>query len=199
MVQDCEAALKAELSVAVNAHLARWPNRNLWAHRGQSPFFVAAVVAVEQSRRAEYDGAKRKKGSKLPMAVDTLGHLLTLHVTPASAEDRGQVDRLTRAVQSATSESVDLAYVDQGYSSERAANAARKHGIELEVVKLPEAKKDFVLLPRRWVTERSFGRTTRFHRLVKDYERCASTVADLHRVAFVCLMLRQAALLATGT
>src|SRR3954454_8802390 len=152
----------------------------------------------ESGPRAGYDGAKRKKGSKLHMAVDTLGHLLALHVTPANAEDRGEVERLARAVQSATGESVDLAYVDQGYSGERAANAARKHGIELEVVKLPEAKKGFVLLPRRWVIERSFGWVTRFRRLVKDDERYASTLADLHRVAFVCLMLRQAALLATG-
>jgi len=153
----------------------------------------------ESGARAGYDGAKRKRGSKLHLAVDTLGHLLALHVTPANAEDRGEVERLAQAVQSATGQSVDLAYVDQGYTGERAANAARQHGIELEVVKLPEAKTGFVLLPRRWVIERSFAWATRFRRLVKDYERYASTLADLHLVAFVCLMLKQAALLAAGT
>jgi transposase len=66
------------------------------------------------------------------------------------------------------------------------------------VVKLPDAKRGFVLLPRRWVVERSFAWATRFRRLVKDYERYASTLADLHLVAFACLMLRQAALLAEG-
>lgn len=152
----------------------------------------------ESGKRAGYDGAKRKRGSKLHLAVDTLGHLLALHVTPADAEDRGEVERLARAVQSATGQSVDLAYVDQGYTGERAANAARSHGIELEVVKLPEAKRGFVLLPRRWVIERSFAWATRFRRLVKDYERYASTLADLHLIAFVCLMLRQAAQLAAG-
>ena len=70
---------------------------------------------------------------------------------------------------------------------------AGQHGIELEVVKLPEAKRGFVLLPRRWVVERSFAWATRFRRLVKDYERYPSTLADLHIVAFVCLMLKQAA------
>ncbi|WP_273973708.1 transposase, partial [Serratia ureilytica] len=70
---------------------------------------------------------------------------------------------------------------------EKPAVAARAHGIELEVVKLPEAKRGFVLLPRRWVVERSFPCSTRFRRLVKDYERYASTLADLHLVAFVCL------------
>ena len=152
----------------------------------------------ESGGRAGYDGAKRKRGSKLHMAVDTLGHLLALHVTPADADDRGEVERLARAVQSATGQSVDLAYVDQGYTGERAADAARSHGIELEVVRLPEARKGFVLLPRRWVIERSFAWAARFRRLVKDYERYASTLADLHLVAFVCLMLRQAAQLATG-
>jgi transposase len=152
----------------------------------------------ESGERGGYDGAKRKKGSKLHMAVDTLGHLLALHATPAEADDRAEVGRLAEAVQAATGGSVDVAYVDQGYSGEKPAEAAREQGIELEVVKLPEAKRGFVLLPRRWVVERSFAWATRFRRLVKDYERYASTLADLHLVAFVCLMLKKAALLAAG-
>ena len=63
----------------------------------------------------------------------------------------------------------------------------------------PLTRLGFVLLPRRWVVERSFAWATRFRRLVKDYERYASTLADLHLVAFVCLMLRQAAQIATGS
>jgi transposase len=152
--------------------------------------------SCESGTRAGYDGAKRKKGSKLHMAVDTLGHLLALHVTPANADDRGEVEPLAKAIQAATGNSVSLAYVDQGYTGQRAADAAKAHGIELEVVKLPEAKKGFVLLPKRWIVERSFAWATRFRRLVKDYERYASTLADLHLVAFVCIMLKQAALLA---
>lgn len=153
----------------------------------------------ESGQRAGYDGAKRKRGSKLHMAVDTLGHLLALHVTPASADDRAEVGRLAEAVQTATGGSVDLAYVDQGYTGDKPAAAAEKQGIRLEVVKLPEAKRGFVLLPRRWVVERSFAWATRFRRLVKDYEGYASTLAGLHLVAFVCLMLRRTALLATGS
>ena len=153
----------------------------------------------ESGERAGYDGAKRKQGSKLPMAVDTLGHLLVLHVTPANADDRAQVERLAKAVQAATSDSVEVAFVDQGYTGEKPAAAARKHGIALEAVKLPEAKRGFVLLPRRWVVERSFAWATRFRRLVKDDECYASTLADLHIVAFVCLMLKKAALLVAGS
>lgn len=147
----------------------------------------------ESGERAGYDGAKRKRGSKLHLAVDTLGHLLTLHVTPATADDRAEVGRLAAAMQEATGESIELAYVDQGYTGGKPAAAARARGVTLEVVKLPEAKRGFVLLPRRWVAERTFAWTTRFRRLVRDYERLPQTLADLHIVALVCIMLRQAA------
>src|SRR5919112_2585626 len=100
--------------------------------------------------------------------------------------------QLAQAVQAATVESVDLAYVDQGYTGEKPAAAARVHGIELEVVKLPEAKRGFVLLPRRWVVERSFAWMARCRRLARDYERLPETLAGLHLVAFVILMLKRA-------
>ena len=86
-------------------------------------------------------------------AVDTLGHLLALFVTPANEQERAWVGELAEAVQEATGESVELAYVDQGYTGERPAAEAEAHGIRLEVVKHPEAKRGFVLLPRRWVVE----------------------------------------------
>ena len=152
----------------------------------------------ESGVRAGYDGAKRKRGSKLHMAVDTLGHLLALHVTPANVDDRAEVGKLADAVQEATAEAVELIYVDQGYTGAKPAEAAAQHGIELCVVKLAEAKKGFVLLPKRWVVERSFAWMTRCRRLVKDYERYASTLAGFHVVAFVCLMLKRAAHLIQG-
>ena len=82
--------------------------------------------------------------------------------------------------------------MDQGYSGERADGEARAHGIRLEVVKHPEARRGFVLLPRRWVVERDFAWASRFRRLVKDYERLPQTVAGLHFVAFACLFLHRA-------
>ena len=143
----------------------------------------------ESGKRAGYDGAKRKKGSKVHMAVDTLGHLLSLHVTAADAQDRAQVARLARDVQKQTGKSVQLAYVDQGYTGEKPAEAAKKQRIELSVVKLPEAKRGFVLLPRRWVVERSFAWLARFRRLARDYERLASTLKGMHLAAFAIVML----------
>jgi transposase len=143
----------------------------------------------ESGARAGYDGAKRRKGSKVHAAVDTLGHLLALHVTAADEQDRTQVGVLAEAVQQITGEHVELAWVDQGYTGENAAQAAERHGVRLEVVKHTEAKRGFVLLPRRWVVERDFAWAARFRRLARDYERLAATLAALHYLAFACLML----------
>lgn len=165
--------------------------------QGRAPDPSAAVIdsrtlqsTPESGHRAGYDGAKRKKGSKVHMAVDTLGHLLTLHVAPADEQDRARVKQVAKDIQEVTDESVELAYVDQGYTGEKPAQAAAKAGIKLEVVKLPQAKRGFVLLPRRWVVERSFGWLARFRRLARDYERLAATLVGLHFVAFACLMLK---------
>jgi transposase len=111
----------------------------------------------ESGGRPGYDGAKRKKGSKVHAGVDTLGHLLALHVTPADVQDRDRVAALAEAVQKATGDSVESAYVDQGYTGPDADTAAADEGIDLEVVKLPEAKRGFVLLPRRWRHHTSTG------------------------------------------
>src|ERR1700683_1762395 len=89
----------------------------------------------ESGARAAYDGAKRRKGTKVHLAVDTLGHLLALHVTPADAQDRAQVAALADAVQAITGQHVTLAYVDQGYTGDDAKAAAETHGIRLEVIK----------------------------------------------------------------
>ena len=123
------------------------------------------------------------------VAVDTLGHLLALLVTPANEQERAQVAGLAKQVQAATQRSVRLAYVDQGYTGEKPAAEAEAHGIHLEVVKLAEAKRGFVLLPRRWVVERSFAWLARFRRLSRDYERLPTTLAGLHWLAFTSLLL----------
>jgi transposase len=117
----------------------------------------------ESGHRAGYDGHKQRQGSKIHLAVDTLGHLLALLLTPADAGDREQVAALAEAVQDATGSTVELA----------------------------EAKRGFVLLPHRWVVERSFAWAARFRRLAKDYERLPDVVAGLHFLAFTTLMLHR--------
>jgi transposase len=172
---------------------------------GRAPQPTAVVLdgrtlqsTPESGHRAGYDGHQKKRGSKVHVAVDTLGNLLALVVTPASEQERSQVDELARQVQQVTGERVELAFVDQGYTGDAAADAAETHGIRLEVVKHSEAKRGFVLLPRRWVVERSFAWTARFRRLARDYERLPETLAALHFIAFACLLLSRMPVLLLG-
>ena len=108
-----------------------------WAGRKGQPTAVCIDSRTLQSTpesgaRAGYDEAKRRKGSKVHIAVDTLGHLLALTVTPADWGDREQVAALAEQVQQVTGNTVELAYMDQGYTGENAAHAVEEHGIQLE-------------------------------------------------------------------
>jgi transposase len=149
----------------------------------------------ESGAGAGWDGHKRRRGRKVHTAVDTLGHLLALVVTPANAQERAQVAALAAQVQAVTGDTVTLAWVDQGYTGAQAADDAAAYGIQLEVVKLPVAKRGFVLLPRRWVVERSNAWVARFRRLARDYERLPETLAGLHFLAFAILLLARFATL----
>ena len=105
----------------------------------------------ESGHRAGYDGHKRRKGTKLHLAVDTLGQLLALHVTPANEQDRAQVQPLANAVQEATGDHVELVYVDQGYTGEVPAEAAARRGHRTPCGQLPRPKQGLHTLARRSV------------------------------------------------
>ena len=143
----------------------------------------------ESGHRASYDGAKRKNGSKVHIAVDTLGNLLAVVISGGKEQERAQVGELTERLQELTGENVEVALVDQGYTGKNAADAAAAHNVQLEVVKHTEAKKGFVLLPRRWVVERTFGWLARHRRLARDYERLTQSLAAYHWVAFIGVLL----------
>lgn len=168
MAHDAERSAAVECGLSVRRGGRRWMDAGcfemmvedlrllLREFAGRSARPSAVVIdsrtlpsTPESGARAGYDGAKRRKGSKVHAVVDTLGHLLALHVIPSNEQDRAQVGELAQQVQEITGEHVELAFVDQGYTGESAAAAAQQHGIQLEVVKHTEAKRGFVLLPRR--------------------------------------------------
>ena len=131
--------------------------------------------------------------------MDTLGHLLALLITPANEQERAQVGALAQAVQAVTGQNVEVAFVDQGYTGERPQPPPPARHATGGGKAVAEAKRGFVLLPRRWVVERSFAWAARFRRLAKDYERLPETVAGLHFLVFACLFLQQATgILLTG-
>jgi transposase len=90
-------------------------------------------------------------------------------VTAADEQDQAQASELARQTQAETGETVEIAYIDQGYTGEDPADAAAEHGIKLEVIKLPTAKRGSVLLLRRLVIDRSFGWTARFRWMAREY------------------------------
>jgi len=162
-------------------------------HQPTAVIFDARTVqsTPESGARAGYDGHKKKNGCKVHLAVDTLGYLLALQVTAANEQERAIVGELAEKVQEVTGSTVQIAFVDQGYTGELAAEEASHEGIELLVVKHHEAKRGFVLLPRRWVIERTIGWFARFRRLARDYERLPETLAGWHWIAAIALMLGQ--------
>jgi transposase len=186
------------IDAGVFAAMVHDPREMLRWARGWGPRPMAVITdsaarqsTPESGRRAGYDGHKRRKGSEIHAAADTLGELLALLVTPADAQDREQVEGLAATVQEATGQAGEVGFVDQGYTGEPPAAEAARHGIRLDAVKLPAAKRGFVLLPRRWVVERSFAWTARFRRLAKDYERSPEVFAGLHFLAVLTLVLRR--------
>ncbi|MBZ9752231.1 IS5 family transposase [Deinococcus sp. HMF7604] len=142
----------------------------------------------ESGHRTGVDGAKKRKGTKVHLAVDTLGHFLAVLTTPANEQDRAQVKDLCLEVQEVTGETVQVAFADQGYTGTQAALDVTQAGVKLVVVKRPEATKGFILLPTRWVVERSLVWLARFRRLGRDLERLPSTLVGFHALA-ACVLL----------
>jgi transposase len=166
------------------------------AAAGRRPQPSVAIVdsrtlrsTVESGQRAGVDGHKRIRGSKVHAVVDSMGTLLALAVTPANAAERREISVLAQRVQEVTGATVEILYADAAYSGEETAAAAQEQGMRLVVVQRPEGSHGFVLLPKRWVVERSFAWVSRFRRLARDYERLPATLAGLHFAAFICLLL----------
>ncbi len=147
----------------------------------------ALQSCVESGKRAGGDGHKRKQESKVGdplggVTVDALGELLALHVLPVCSKRRATTSRLPTWMRVTR--------------AKNRRSVPRHMGCSLEVATLDEAKRGFVLLLRCWVIERgcplsSIAWTMRFRRLVRDYERLPETLAGLHLVAFVSLMLQR--------
>jgi transposase len=187
LAAECFEAMADDLRALLREAAGRNPQPTAVSLDGRT-----LQATPESGHRAGFDGHKMRNGSRLHAAVDPLGHLLAARVTPANEQERARVAALAEEVQRVTGNTVEVALVDPGYTGPDPAEAAADHGIDPVVVRLPEAKRGFVLLPRRWVVERSFAWATRFRRLAKDYERLPETVVGLHFVAFACLMLHRA-------
>ncbi len=141
-----------------------------------------------------YDGAKKVTGRKRHILVDVMGLLLDVVVHKADIQERaGAKLLLLRALKRGFTR-LALIWADGGYSGEPFANWVLQHcGWLVEVIKRSDDTKGFVVLPRRWVVERTFGWLVRFRRLSRDYEELAETSEAMIYAAMVRIMLKRIA------
>jgi transposase len=141
-----------------------------------------------------YDAAKKIKGRKRHLLVDTLGLVLGVAITPASTPERAGGLALLALVLGWLKWFRHL-WVDGGYTGEDFAEQARQHRPKLvvEVVKRSDLAAGFTVLPKRWIVERTFGWLMRHRRLVRDYERTETSAAGWIYVAMIRLMVRRLA------
>ena len=138
-----------------------------------------------------YDAGKKITGRKRHILVDTLGLLLSVAVHPADIQDRDGVAFVLNASTRALFPFLERIFADGGYQGPRAAAATAATGEWIiEIVKRNELHK-FVVLPKRWIVERTFAWISRNRRLARDFERYAATVAAFIRLAMIRIMLRR--------
>ncbi|WP_344656714.1 IS5 family transposase [Catenulispora subtropica] len=165
---------------------------------GRDPEPSAAIIDSQSLRAAEtvggaqrgYDGGKKINGTKRHVVVDTLGLLLTVLVTAASVFDRDGAQPLLHRMRMLCPR-VRHVWADGGYAGALIGWAAQHLRLRIEVVRRTDKTPGFVVLPRRWVVERSLGWLTRRRRLVRDYERLPHTHETMVRWAMIPLMTRR--------
>lgn len=151
---------------------------------------VAGAATVGRATRG-YDKGKNVNGRKRHIAVDTLGLLIAVLVLAADVQDRdGGLDLL--CLMRATCANVRLVWADGGYAGKLVIAARRRLGLALRIVKRNDDVHGFVVLPRRWVVERSFGWTRNSRRTVRDYERLPEHSEAMVRWSAIILMTRRA-------
>lgn len=165
---------------------------------GRDPEPTAGVIDSQSLRAAEtvaqqdrgYDAGKRVNGSKRHIAVDALGLLLAVVVTGAGVQDRDGAMPLLAKLR-ATCLRIALVWADSAYAGALVAWARRRPGIALEIVKRTDDVSGFVVLPRRWVVERTLAWITRRRRCVRDYERLHVNHEAMTQWAMILVMTRR--------
>ncbi|MEU7632113.1 IS5 family transposase [Nocardia sp. NPDC049220] len=167
---------------------------------GRDPLPTAAIVDSQTVRGADtvpsdsagYDAGKKTKGRKRHIATDTLGLLLAVVVTGAHIQDRDGAHRLLVALRARFS-TVSHLWVDGGYAGRLVLWAHKVLSLTLEVVKRTDKTSGFLVLPRRWVVERTFGWITKHRRCVRDYETLPEHHEAMVYIAMIMTMSRRLA------
>lgn len=167
---------------------------------GRDPEPSAAVIDSQSLRAAEsvakadrgYASGKKVNGTKRHIAVDALGLLVVVLVTGAGVQDRdGAMPLLVRL--RAACRRIALVWADGAYAGRLASFSAEKLALALTIVKRPDDASGFIVIPRRWVVERSLAWITRRRRCVRDYETRSDSHKAMVRWAMVLVMTRRLA------
>ena len=151
-----------------------------------------SVKTTEEAEPKGYDGGKKIKGRKRHLLVDTMGLLLVAWMTTADVHD-GSAAHALLPLAAQQHPTLKKTWADSAYEGPRVAAVARESGLEVEVVKRSDEKKGFVVLPKRWIVERTFGWLNRERRLSKDYERKEESAEAFIYLGMSQLMLRRLA------
>lgn len=155
-----------------------------------------SVRSADQAGERGYDAAKKIKGRKRHVLVDTLGFLLEVCVTPANVAERAGAQTLLGSA-CGWLKRLRTIWADGGYSgpefAQWIARRRKKGRLQLQVINRAEGQKGFAVLPKRWIVERTFGWFIKNRRLVRDYEVKTEHAECWLYVAMLSLMLRRTA------
>jgi hypothetical protein len=145
----------------------------------------------ESGARAGFDAGKRRKSTKVHLAIYTPGYLLAWHTSAADEQGRALVAPFTEKIQDATSGHIEIVYLNPAYSGKEAAKTTGMKGLDLVVVKRSPGQKGFTLLSERRLLERCFNWISRCRSLWRDFEWLGAVLSSLHMTAFVGVMWHQ--------